>query len=152
MGHYHLLRRPELDIKFIRIVRDVRSFVSSYKLKGKSVVDAVKVWTNYQLRANYLIQSLPEQNVFLIRYEDLYQDPRVSWASLCRFLEVDVCEAPDVFIPKEHHITGNKIRLQAQLTIHPIERWTTILSDEEMALTLRHAGHLNEQFGYHGAD
>ena len=148
MGHHHLLGVPELEVKFIRIVRDVRSFASSYKLKGKTVPEAIKVWRNYQLCADYLMQTLPEHDVILVRYEDLCRQPDYWLETIHHFLEVEARPLPDVFIPKEHHITGNKIRLQPQLTVQPIERWKTILTDDEIDLTLRLAGPINRRFGY----
>ena len=95
------------------MVRDVRAFANSSKKhhSGKPVEKSAKEWKNVQSSIDNLTRTLPSQKVFLLRYEDLCQNPRYWLQSLYNFLGVEMLEPPDTIISKEHHVIGNRPNL-----------------------------------------
>jgi hypothetical protein len=146
---YHLLRIPELDMQIVRVVRDVRAFANSAKRnKGKSVEQGAMEWYAYQRNLNHLLRSVSPQKVFFLRYEDLCQDPRHWLQRLYQFFGVEVREPPEMILAHQHHIIGNRMRLQEKFTIRLDESWKEELTANEVAQALRIGGELNASFGY----
>ncbi len=148
MSLQYLAKVPELDVKVVRMVRDVRAFVNSSKRKGRSIHDAIKTWKMYQLEADSLLKNFDSNKIFFLRYEDLCQDPTSCLRQLHEFLEIEIVKPPDVINPKDHHVLGNKMRLKPPFSIKLDEAWKSTLSKEEITQTLAEAGRINERLGY----
>jgi hypothetical protein len=145
----HLLRMPALDVQVVRVVRDVRAFANSYKSRGVSVEQAARHWKNYQVSADYLLNTAPSCRVLLMRYEDFCHDPFYWLKSLHTFLGVQPLDPPETITPNEHHIIGNHMRLQKITAITANHTWREKLSGTELRQILQIAGDMNERFGYH---
>jgi hypothetical protein len=145
----YLLEIPEIDLKVVRVVRDVRAFASSYKSRGVSVEQAARHWRRYQLSADALLHTVPAGRVMLMRYEDFCHAPLQWLRNLHTFFEVPPLDPPETIIPGEHHIIGNHMRLQKITAITANHSWQEKLTATEIAQTLHIAGDLNERFGYH---
>ena len=146
---YHLLHVPQIDVKVIRLVRDVRAFVNSCKRKNRSIEGGIKHWQNFHTVLEGLLSKIPEEKVFTLRYEDLCENPKLWLQKLYEFLDIDVIEPPEFIITKEHHIIGNsRTRLKEKLTIQLNETWRETLTEEELELSMRIAGATNQRFGY----
>jgi hypothetical protein len=148
-GHFQLLKMPRLEIKFIRITRDARSFAASYKARGRPFRDAVRVWRKTQEGISaFTSSSIASGCLMTLRYEDLCADPRGELGKVFSFLELDPIDVPDVFYPSRQHITGNHIRHVHELRVTVVERWREVLSEQEVAVVNRSNGPLNREFGY----
>jgi hypothetical protein len=143
-----LLAVPELDVKVIHLVRDVRGYAGSAKRRGEKVSDAARAWKIDREVINEITQSLPPGRTMLLRYEDLCADPRETARRVYAFLGLECVDPPEVIRPAEHHVLGNRIRLQNELVIHLNDQWKKTLSGEELGMVLRIAGDANRAFGY----
>ncbi len=138
------------DARFIGLVRDPRSVVSSLKNCSWSTSNALinaRVWR----RGVQQILS-PGLDPFVIRYEDLVSYPRRELERLARFLgvtervEVPVGSVSDAVIANDPHGTRS---LQPITTEH-IERWRNTLSRTDRELEIIQAVCRKEmaRFGY----
>jgi hypothetical protein len=144
----HLLRVPELDIRVVLLVRDVRGFCSSAKRRGQAVEEAASAWNKRHRLLAEMAAQLPPERVTSLRYEDLCEDPAFRLKELQRFLQVEVIEPPEVVVPRDHHVLGNRIRREGAIRIRPADDWSKTLTVSETGEVLRIAGRTNEQFGY----
>ena len=145
---YHLLRIPELDVRVIRLVRDVRGFASSEKKRGRGAQDAAHVWIRQQQVIGDILRALPADRVLLLRYEDVCAAPHHWLRELQLFLGVDPIETPLTACPRGHHVLGNPIARSQTVTVRSPEDWQARLSDTEVSTVMRIAGADNMRFGY----
>jgi Sulfotransferase domain len=144
----YLQQLPELDLKVVRVVRDVRAFAHSYKRRGVAVAQAARQWRNYQVAAEALLQPLPSDRVLLLRYEDFCQAPRQWLRQLHTFCGVPPRDPPETLRPSEHHIIGNHMRLQTMTAITANDSWREHLTGAETTRILHLAGDINAHLGY----
>ena len=148
-GHYQLMRLPDLDVRFLRIIRDARSFAASYKVKGRSVEDAARVWRRSQAAIDeFIAVHVPKGRVLTIKYEELCRAPMETLTGIHGFFELEPVDVPEVFYPGKQHITGNRIRLEREIRVRSVERWRRVLSADELALVERATGTMNAAMGY----
>jgi hypothetical protein len=127
----------------------VRGFTNSFRCnKGGLVESGAEQWKKYQLAADKLLERIPSSAVFLMRYEDLCQDPKAWQKKLYDFLGVQVVDPPITVNSYEHHVIGNRMRLNKTLTIRLDDKWKKALTEKEISLILNIAGETNERFGY----
>ena len=148
MRLWHLLHLPQLEIRVVLLVRDVRGFCSSAKRRGQSIEQAASAWTNQQRVLADITGEMPPDRVTRLRYEDMCEDPARRLKALQEFLQVETLEPPDVAMSREHHVLGNRIRRDGAIRIRPADDWRKTLTVGEAAAALRIAGKTNEQFGY----
>ena len=70
-----LLQERELDVKIVRLVRDVRGYAWSAKRRGEAVQAAALTWRKDQENLERISWALPVERVMLLRYEDVCRDP-----------------------------------------------------------------------------
>ena len=150
----YLHAMPALDLKVVRVVRDVRAFANSYKSRGVAVEQAARHWRNYQLSADDFLQTLPSDRVMVMRYEDFCHAPLHWLRRLHTFFGVQPLEPPETITSGEHHIIGNHMRLQKITAITTNDSWREKLTAAETTRILRIAGVINERLGYlpHGLE
>lgn len=148
MRQSHLRSIPQFKVRFVRVVRDVRAYVNSYRRMNVPVAAAARQWLRYQQRADHLLRDVPPERVCVLKYEELCREPVESFRRLHQFLGVDPIEPPSTVVPREHHVIGNRIRLADNITIRLNDTWREALSNEERRLVIRMAGETNERFGY----
>jgi hypothetical protein len=148
MRLWHLLRVPELDVRVVLLVRDVRGFCSSAKRRGQSVKEAASAWNNRHRVLADIAARLPDERVTWLRYEDLCVDPSRRLKELQRFLQVDEQEPPEFILSRDHHVLGNRIRRDGAIRIRPADDWSKTLTASEASEALRIAGQTNERFHY----
>ena len=144
----HLLRIPELNVKVVRLVRDVRGFAASAKSRGLSTVEAAQVWHKDQRAIARLLRTLPADAALLIRYEDLCAQPGPTLQRLWAFCGVRPFEAPSSVQASDHHILGNRMRMEDTITIRLDDSWRTRLTPGEHRQVLTVAGAMNRAMGY----
>jgi hypothetical protein len=143
-----LLTLDRLDVRLVRIARDVRGFAGSAKRRGQSVEAAASAWKNRQRIVAGLAEKMRPEKVFFLRYEDLCSDPTYWLRQLYGFAGVDPIEPPVTVVPRDHHVLGNLIRLQETLTIRAPDRWEKRLTADEIATVMRVAARTNAELGY----
>ena len=145
---YHLLQVPEIEVRVIRLVRDVRGFASSEKKRGRGAVYSANVWMRHQEAIADVIRGLPPERVLLVRYEDVCADPRQWLGALQTFLGVKPVELALTVSPRRHHVLGNPIRKSEVVTLRAPDDWHAQLSPVELSTVLRIAGAANARLGY----
>ena len=144
----HLLQTPELDVKVIKLVRDVRGYVSSAKKRGESVDDAAHAWRHVQETLDALTRRLPPDRLMVLRYEDLCRDPRNWLKRTYGFCGVEAIDPPEVVVSQEHHVLGNNMRRHEKVAIRLDESWRSLLNVDEQERALAIAGAFHTRFGY----
>lgn len=145
---HHMLETPELDVKVVKLVRDVRGYVWSAKRRGESVADAARTWRRDRENLDFLTRDLPPERVMLLRYEDACRAPGEWLARMYAFCGVDAIEPPDGVVSRDHHVLGNRMRLNDTISIRLDESWRSALSGEEQSRALAIAGPYHERLGY----
>jgi hypothetical protein len=144
----HLLRVPELELKIVRLIRDVRAYAASAKRRGHSVSDAAHTWHRDQVALTEIARHLPEERVHSLRYEDLCRDPAATLSRLWAFCGVRDTPPPEVVDATQHHVLGNSMRMAGEIRIRLDQSWKERLDTVETECILEIAGKLNQQLGY----
>jgi len=137
-----LSKIPQLNLKAIWLVRDIRGFVNSSKRKNRDVEESAIRWRDDQTVIKRIYDRLPNDKRLLVRYEDLCKDPNEMMKSIFRFIEVTDFAIPDDYKSVAHHIFGNRMKRSAVSSISFDEKWKKELSKEEQELALREGGEI----------
>jgi predicted phosphatase len=145
----HLLRVAALDVRVVRLVRDVRAYVASAKRRGISVSDAAHTWEADQRAITDIVgRRLDPSRHMVLRYEDLCRTPAAALSLLYAFAGVSAVQPPQTIRSRDHHVLGNNMRLGADISIRLDQSWKAALRPEEERDVLRIAGAGNRAFGY----
>ena len=145
-----LARHPEIRLKVIALVRDGRGVMNSLMLKEKwSPQESIDCWLWSNRNLQRAERYLSKEDVYWLHLEELCRDPEASLKSLFDFCGVPPQWPLDFSDLTQRHIIGNRMRLNFKGQVRHDEAWRTTLADEHLALFSRHAGWLNQQFGYH---
>jgi hypothetical protein len=139
---------PQLDVKVIRLVRDVRGYVASAKRRGQSVADAARTWRADQELISEAVRTLPDDRVFVLKYEELCTQTAAVLGRLYRFCEVDDMEPITSVDPVEHHVLGNGMRLRGRVEVRLNDTWRTTLSASEQREALGIGEVINRALGF----
>lgn len=143
-----LARIAELDIRPVHLVRDVRGIVASnVRKRERAAGDATRAWIRQQEDIVRIQREFPA--TMTVHYEDLCYRVDDVLAELHRFAGLDPRPAPADFRSVEHHILGNRMRVQGTGRIRADDRWRQELSAADVAeitrighaFTRRHPGH-----------
>ncbi len=144
----HLLSVPELDVKLVLLVRDVRGYAASAKRRGLPVFDAARTWHRDQVALAEIARRLRPERVHRVRYEDLCVEPRTTLSQLWTLCGVSDIAPPDVVEAADHHILGNAMRMAGQIRIRLDQSWRERLDGDETRRILEIAGEVNRKLGY----
>ena len=143
-----LMTLPDLDVKTITLVRDVRGYAASAKRRGLSIVDAASSWRKDQEAIQHVTRHLAPERKFLLRYEDLCVAPEEMLRRLYAFCGVREIEPITSLASTDHHVIGNSMRFQSAIRPRLDETWKSRLEQDEQRRVLSVAGHVNQRFGY----
>lgn len=90
INHVALVRRYYPEAQFIYMVRDGRDVAVSAKktiFNHYSVYYVAQLWKKEQQTGIYWLNKLSEEDILLLKYEDLLNDPQGQIRSLCSFLK-----------------------------------------------------------------
>jgi hypothetical protein len=144
----HLQRLPQLDIKLVRLVRDVRGYAASAKRRGLHVADAARTWLRDQVSIAEVSDILGPGRVHQLRYEDMCGEPETTFRALWQFCGVAHVAAPSVVEATQHHVLGNSMRLGGQIRVRLDQSWRERLDAGETHDILAIAGSVNRALGY----
>jgi hypothetical protein len=148
MRLHQLLQTPELDVKVVRLVRDIRGYVSSAKKRGESVLDAASAWRKDQEALDHIVAGLPPDRVMLLRYEDACGNPQTWLKRTYEFCGVEAIDPPAMVMSRQHHVLGNRMRMNDTIQIRLDESWRNLLSPDEQERALAIAGPWHTRLGY----
>jgi hypothetical protein len=137
-----------LDVRVIRIVRDVRAFVRSKRKAGVKAADAAREWLYRQESAEAVLRRFTPENVLTIRYEQLAREYNREMGRIFEHLGLEPFTIPEEIDPREFHIFGNSMRLRGPIRIRFSEQWRDELPREDLDTALRIAGECNARLGY----
>ena len=145
----HIRRVPGFDLKVIRLARDARAVAySCMKNLGLTPEDAARSWVRFQRDSGRVMGLLPTDSCLTVRYEDLCRDPGGTLFQIHQMIGVTPeKEVPD-FRAVEHHIIGNRMRLQSASEIRRDDRWQHVLTPPQLDAVDRIAGTENRSLGY----
>ena len=144
---HHMAHVPEIDVKFLRIVRDPRSYVGSSKRRGHDVDERAHNWVSFHQATDHMLASVPRERIMVIGYEDMCRSPIEAQRKLYAFCGVEDVPPPTSVVPGEHHVIGNPVRLKDRLTVRLVESWREELSADEQARVLEIAGPTADRLG-----
>jgi hypothetical protein len=143
-----LLALPELDVKVVTLVRDVRGYAASAKRRGYAIEDAAMSWRKDQEVIARITRPLPADRKLLVRYEDLCGDPEGTLRQLHRFCGVHEVVPRTAVNSADHHVLGNSMRLAGTVQVRLDESWRVKLASDEQRRILDIAGVMNRAMGY----
>jgi hypothetical protein len=152
-----LLRRTDLDVRVLHIVRDPRATAFSYK-RAKDYIDPMSpvrssgFWTAFNA-ASELVGRTAGARYLRVRHEDLCRRPREMVARVMRFAGLAGDPPVDgngrVTLGTNHTVTGNPDRLASgEAVIRADERWRTQLTRGEIAAATVPALPMLTRYGY----
>jgi len=166
-----LSRLGEYKVRVIHLVRDCRGVAWSVKKglnrrmengeKGRvalPVLRAMLGWAFSNMAAGNLKNHIGQDNYYLIRYEDLVENPVYTLKMIGLFLKVDLdrCihtaqkarEGYEVQLPEIHQLAGNRMRFSYSLSISPDYAWKEKLNSQTKAFIKIIAMPLMRKYGY----
>jgi hypothetical protein len=148
MRLHHLLQTQELDVKVVKLVRDVRGYAWSAKRRGGIVRAAALTWRRDQQNVARITRGMPADRVMLLRYEDVCRDPNTWLKRVYAFCGVEPIQPPEFVVAREHHVLGNNMRRNESVRIRFDESWRTALSVDEQKQAVAIAGPFHTRNGY----
>ncbi len=146
---WHLSQIPGLDLKVVHLIRDSRGFVNSTMKNGGNTLSAgVRDWNRNASHVERLFARLGPDRCMRIRYEDLCADVTGTLAKLARFVGLEPMAGPVVFRETEHHVIGNRMRLQSSSEVKLDEAWRERLSPDQIAEIVRRTRTYRAKYGY----
>jgi hypothetical protein len=145
----YLLVNPDLDVKVIRLVRDGRGVSLSYRTSENFTFAAgAHAWRRANEEADTVVDVLPRERWYDLRYEDLCRDADGTLAALSTFIGVEpIGLRAHAEGPAQHVLGNNKARLRAD-EIRLDERWRRTLTPDDLHVFERVAGNANRRYGY----
>ena len=139
---------PEIDLRFVHLVRDSRAVAFSQQRRKLNTAfvgnqtymtpaswqSSVKQWT---LQNVIIHLRRPGRRSLRMRYEDLARNPRAALSRIFTLLDeplpdLDFLDSPLLRVTDDHTVSGNPIRFQRELEIRPDLEWR-----EQMPLRLK---------------
>lgn len=145
------LRETEgLDLRVIHLVRDVRAGTASI-MKNHKIGDparAARQWMVSNRNADRACRYVSPDRRLSIRYEDLCANTQGVMDQVSDFLRLDRAPVPSDIFASEHHVIGNRMRLEKTGTVRQDDSWQQRLSSSDLELIAWVAGKANRLFGF----
>ena len=162
-------RSARYNYKIIHLVRDVRAIChsnkkTSYIIKhppdyipheyaSKQIVNVeqtTKEWKNYNNKIMTLMRLFIDENSrLLIRYEDITGGPQTTLNDICTWLGIVYSDKMIHFGNVVHHnVGGNRSRFNSSRIENIAEKWSQMLTDDEIVFCNNNAKRLLNKFHY----
>lgn len=162
-----LAQIPGIDMRVIHLVRDGRgvawSLSRSYgrdaksgfqkEIRAKSVLRTALRWSVVNLAVEYLSRKLGTERILRVRYEDFASNPAAVMQQIGSFLDLDLHQiglslgAGEPLDP-EHQVAGNRLRMNAGITLQKDESWRTRMPVGQQLSFQRLGGWMLKRYGY----
>jgi Sulfotransferase family len=122
------LQSPLFRVHILHLVRDGRAVAFSHALKqqtnqtglnhqhGNPFYHSIREWNQINLSAHHQFSQYP--NYYLLKYEDLVNNPAASLSGFLQQLGLDFeAEQLQFYRLAHHNIAGNRMRMQSEQTI-----------------------------------
>lgn len=142
---------PEIRLKVIHLVRDVRGAVASMMKRnsGTTVEEAARIWLRGNKNCHRVRRFVRIEEWLQVTYDELCRSPQETVDRICGLAEIPARTVPADFYGCEHHILGNHMRLRGTGgKVGYDESWKDILSPQDLAIIARIAGDANRFFGH----
>jgi hypothetical protein len=133
--HGDFLKELFPDLKLVHIYRDMRDVICSYKTKkwgGNESRDVVFRLKNIYLHWKKIIETLPRNNYYEMKFENVINNPEMELKNLFQFLNIEF----------------EKNILDIDLSKGNVGRWKEDLNNEEKSFVKKELKHILEQYGY----
>lgn len=138
-------------MKVIFLVRDGRGVCKSLmKRQDLTMEEAAKKWNRFNWNLRLVLKTIPNDQIYLLKYEDFCKDTNKQLALIGNFIGSDEKLAIHP-LEKElsHDIGGNPMRFRrAEKEIALDESWKQIITSQELKIFDSNAGKLNRKLGY----
>jgi hypothetical protein len=139
---------PHVELKVLHLIRDLRGVVLSFiENRGLDAAEATRMWMREQLNIFRITNEVSP--VLRVHYEDLCKQVDGTLAEIHKFVGVEPNPFTGNFQSVEHHILGNKMRLEHTGKIVNSARWKTTLSQAELDRINWTATSFVKRFGFH---
>ncbi len=160
---------PEIDIRLVFLVRDVRGYVwSNQKVFNKNqeaglgrTVMPIPVWrstTRWGL-TNLMSERVGKKanKCLLVRYEDMLDDMEQVFSDIGKLIDLDLSSiAASIVAGKtfygRHVQAGNRLRMQKDIKLRREERWQDRMPVKEQSLSWMLVSWLMKRYGYKQAE
>lgn len=149
------LKAQYLDLKkrqkVIFLVRDGRGTCASLmKRKDISMEQAAHRWVRFNKNLKLVMLSMPNDQVYILKYEDLCKDTDHILSELTEFIGVDRPISKTSIIKESYHnIGGNPMRFRREETVIRLdESWKEALDAKDLLVFDKIAGKMNGSLGY----
>jgi hypothetical protein len=145
----HLSRNLACEFKVIFLVRDGRGVLNSF-IKKKiplSELEISKSWLSTNKKIERILKRIPNENIHTVLYKDLCLEPQKTLRQICNFVGVEYENQCLKYWEHEHHIIGNKMRLNIKKQIQYDESWRHTLTTQQLSLFDKIAGRYNKKWG-----
>lgn len=145
-----LYKKMNGGFRIIILVRDGRGVFLSRRKSGRTQRESLDGWLKYYQRALPLLSKhVREEDVFMLRYEDLASSPGDVGERLADFLGLDSSDALRSMSPGVRHlVNGNDTRFSVGKGITLDERWRRELAGDDMEYFMKFGDDMNHRFGY----
>jgi hypothetical protein len=110
----------------------------------------VRVWLRMAGHVRRLLRRFPPERTLRVRYEDLCTDTVGQLDRIAALAGVSRFDPPRVatFADAEHHVVGNRMRLNRDAAVTLDETWRDDLTPGDVALVLRSTAPQRRALGY----
>ncbi len=145
----YLNRIPAIDLRVVHLIRDAPGYVSSaMKNRNASCQGGIRSWLRGAEHAERLRQHLRPEQFMRTRYEDLCRNVEGELGRIFGFINVAPLRGPIRFREGEHHIIGNRMRLQSSSEVVLDEKWKERLGPDQLREVERSTKSHRIRFGY----
>lgn len=128
-----LTRIPELNVKLLYLIRDMKGVVASnMRIKKWPVKLAINKWLQEQDKITRIFNR--HKGGIIVDYDSLCEAPVEELNKIYRFSGVEPIRQFDDFRKTEHHILGNSMRLENIGTISKSMRWKSELTQDDLSV------------------
>jgi hypothetical protein len=120
----HLRRIEGYDFRIIYLYRNPKGVVhSTKKHKGWSITTCTRLWLHQQYDISRILDEFSQNNIIMVSYEDLCRDTGETMTLLFNFLDVNCVSIGKNLRLYDHHILGNKMRLNDITEVSESKNW-----------------------------
>ena len=159
-----LATTPEIDLRIIHLVRDVRGVAwserKSFKnapdcqdTKGRPVWQTALQWNLHNLQSDWVRRQLHPARSIRIRYEDLVTQPQKTLDEIGRLIDLDMSQLAETLarggqMQAGHLIGGNRMRMAGSVRLRADTEWFEKLSTRERWICGLLSGRMMGRYGY----